>query len=76
MQSFELTLFVDNVEQTLQVQEDKVSSGNYVVTRDQKFVARIFKDTDDRWKTREISDQSPSLIQSIGEELEKAIAGA
>ncbi|WP_374164689.1 hypothetical protein [Arcticibacter sp. MXS-1] len=73
MQLFEITLFIDNIEQTLQVQEDKTASNTYLVNKDQKFIARIFKDTDNRWKSREISEQSPSVLQSIGEELEKVL---
>lgn len=67
----EIKLFIDNIEQTLEVQEEKVSGGTYLINKDQKFIARIFKDTDGHWKTREVSDQSPSVIQSIGEEIEK-----
>lgn len=73
MQTFEIRLFIDNIEQTLQVQEEKTTAGTYVIYKDQKFIARIYKDADGRWKTREVSEQSPSVIQSIGEEADKVI---
>ncbi|KAA8485011.1 hypothetical protein BDE36_2281 [Arcticibacter tournemirensis] len=74
MQTFEIKLFIDNIEQTLQVQEENIAAGTYIVHQDQKFIARIYKDTDGRWKTREVSEQSPSVIQSIGEETDKVIS--
>ena len=73
MQTFEIKLFIDNIEQNLQVQEEKAPADTYLITQDQKFIARIYKDTDGRWKTREVSDQSPSVIQAIGEEVEQNI---
>ncbi|WP_207533106.1 hypothetical protein [Desertivirga arenae] len=69
MQTIEIKLFINNVEQTLQAQEDKVP-GNFVITQNLKFIARIFKDVDGRWKSVEISDLSPSVIDSIGTEIE------
>lgn len=74
MQAFELKLFINNIEQTLQVQEDK-APGNFVITQDLKFIARIYKDADGRWKSVEISDLSPSVIESIGKEIEEAGIG-
>ncbi len=74
MQAFEITLFIDNIEQTLQVQEETAASGTFLVNKEQKFVTRIFKDTDGRWKSREISEQSPSVIQSIGEEIDNVLS--
>lgn len=75
MRKFEIKLFIDNIEQTLQVQEERSPAGTYLVNQEQKFIARIFKDTDGRWKTREVSEQSPSVIQSIGEEIENSTGG-
>ena len=57
----------------MDVQEDKSRSGTYVISQNQKFVARVFKDTDGRWKTVEISDLSPSVVAAIGEEIEKEV---
>lgn len=73
MRSFEIKLFIDEIEQTLQVQEEKTPAGTYLINRDQKFVARIFKDTDGQWKSVEVTDQSPSVIQAIGQEIERNI---
>ncbi len=73
MHTFKIKLFVNNVEESMDVQEDKSRSGTYVISQNQKFVARVFKDTDGRWKTVEISDLSPSVVAAIGEEIEKEV---
>jgi len=72
MQTFDIKLFIDNVEQNLQIQEDK-TPGNYIVNENLKFIARIFKDTDGKWKSVGISDLSPSIIDSIGKEIESVV---
>ncbi|WP_207425207.1 hypothetical protein [Pedobacter sp. SYSU D00535] len=73
MQQFEIKLFINNVEECMQVQEDKAPSGTYLITQNQKFIARVFKDSDGKWKTREISDLSPSVVEAIGLEINSAL---
>lgn len=73
MESFEIKLFISNLEETFQIQEDKTPSGTYLVTQNQKFITRLFRDADGKWKSREISDISPSIIEAIGAEIEKNI---
>lgn len=70
MQTHELKLFINNVEQDLQVQRDK-ESGVFIINQQQKFIARIFKDGDRRWKSVSISDLSPSVIEAIGLEIDQ-----
>ncbi|WP_423146200.1 hypothetical protein [Rubrolithibacter danxiaensis] len=69
MKTFEIKPVLNDKISTLTVQED-TSPGSYIVTKNQKFVTRLFKDTDDRWKTREVSDLNPSDINTIGEEID------
>ena len=69
MQTQDIKLFINNVEQTLHIQEDK-TPGCFVVTQNSKFIARIFRDSDGKWKSIEISDLSPSVIESIGKEIQ------
>lgn len=69
MQTTEINLFINNIEQTLQVQEDK-ANGKFIVSQNLKFITRIFKDSDDKWKSAEVSDLSPQVIEAIGKEIE------
>ena len=69
MKTFNIKAIVDDTEYTFHIQEESTSQ-SYIVTQRQKFLARIYKETDGRWKTYEVSDLNPSDINTIGEEID------
>jgi hypothetical protein len=69
MKSFEIKAIIGENEETLTVQTE-ATPDSYRVTKNQKFIARVFKDVDGSWKTYEVSDLNPSDINTIGEEIE------
>lgn len=68
MKSFEIKVILNDTEQLLTAQEDR-NLDTYLITKNQKFITRLFRDTEGRWKTHEVSDLSPSDINTIGEEI-------
>ncbi|WP_256014300.1 hypothetical protein [Desertivirga xinjiangensis] len=72
MQSFEIKLFIANLEETFQVKEEN-PVGTYIVSQNQKFISRLYKDSDGRWKSREVSDISPNILEAIGAEIEQHV---
>jgi hypothetical protein len=73
MRSGAISLFLGEVEEQFQVAEDKSLNGTLLIQQDQKFIARIFKDTDGRWKSREVSDVAPAVLHAIGEKAEEEL---
>jgi hypothetical protein len=74
MKIFNIKAMIGDTELPFTINEES-TSGSYVVTKDQKFLARIFKDVDGSWKTYEVSDLNPSDINTIGEEIEIYLKG-
>jgi len=68
MKTFKIKAIIGDTELPFTINEE--SSGAYVVKKDERFLARIYKETDGRWKTYEVSDLSPSDVNTIGEEIE------
>jgi len=68
MRTFQIKAFIGDVETPFEVQEE--TTGVFVISSNQKFVARLFKDPDDRWKTLEVSDLTPADINTLGGEIE------
>ena len=69
MKTFNINAIVGDTEFTFDIQEESTAQ-SYIVTQKQKFLARIYKETDGSWKTYEVSDLNPSDINTIGEEIE------
>lgn len=72
MQSFEIKLFIANLEETFQVKEES-PVGTFIVSQNQKFISRLYKDSDGKWKSREVSDISPNILEAIGMEIEQQV---
>lgn len=69
MRTFNIKAFFRDTERVLSIHEESTAQ-TFVVRDDQKFLTRIYKETDGRWKTVEVSDLSPSDINTIGEEID------
>lgn len=69
MKKFDIQVLLDEREKTLTVEEDS-TPGSYRISESFKFISRIFRDTDGRWKSLEVTDLSPADINTIGEEIE------
>jgi hypothetical protein len=74
MRTFEIKVADGEDEEVYTVQEES-SAGTYLITKNQKFITRLFKDADERWKTREVSDLAPAEVNSIGTEIENHLGG-
>ena len=69
MRTFGINTIIGGQRTSLMVQEESIRD-SYVIKNGQKFVSRIYRNTDGNWKSYEVSDLSPADINSIGTEIE------
>lgn len=68
MRTFQISAMIGENETAFNVQEE--TGGKFLITKNQKFITRLYKDTDGRWKTSEVSDLSIADVNTLGEEID------
>lgn len=68
MKKFQINAIIGEKEAVFHVQEE--TGNTFLITKDQKFITRLYKDAGGRWKTSEVSDLSTADVNTLGEEID------